>query len=56
MQVIIDFEEPSAEHWTGSIRDGSTAGPSVRFDGRLQLLRLLESMIERTETDLDGSP
>jgi hypothetical protein len=55
VQVIIEFAQPSVEHWTGSLRDGSSDGPAVRFDGRLQLLRLLEAMIERTHTDIDGS-
>jgi hypothetical protein len=54
--VIIEFEAPSAERWTGSIQDGSGQGPSVRFHGRLQLLRLLESLIEHTEPEPDGSP
>jgi hypothetical protein len=55
VKVTIEFEQPSAEHWTGSLRDGSSDGPAVRFEGRLQLLRLLEAMIERTHTDFDGS-
>jgi hypothetical protein len=54
--VIIDFESPTAEQWTGSIQDGSGQGPSVRFDGRLHLLRLLEALIEHTEPDTEGSP
>lgn len=55
VQVIIEFEQPTVERWTGSLRDGSSDGPAVRFEGRLQLLRLLEAMIERTHTDTDGS-
>lgn len=58
VRVIIDFEAPTPEHWSGTLRQGAESAEALRFEGRLQLLRLVESLIERTHeppTDSDGS-
>ncbi|CAN5171035.1 hypothetical protein BH20ACT3_BH20ACT3_07170 [soil metagenome] len=49
--MIIDFETPTTEHWAGCLRAGSSEVDPVHFDGRLQLLRLLEALIERTDNE-----
>jgi hypothetical protein len=52
VRVVIDFEQPSSEHWVGAV--GCSGGePPVRFHGRLQLLRLVEDLMERTWTQRD---
>lgn len=58
VRVIIDFEAPTPEHWSGMLRQGTESAEAIRFEGRLQLLRLVESLIERTTeppTDPNGS-
>jgi hypothetical protein len=45
VRVIIEFDQPTAEHWAGSVREDDRPDGPVPFDGRLQLLGLLEAFI-----------
>lgn len=53
MRVTIDFEDATGGRWAGSLSGGPDTPDPVRFDGRLQLLRLLEAMVDRA-SDHDG--
>ncbi len=57
VRVIIDFEGSGPAPWSGQIRFGDASASPNRFDGRLQLLRYLESAVEHADdtTTSDGS-
>lgn len=57
VRVIIDFEGSDAAPWSGQIRFGEASASPTRFDGRLQLLRFLETAVEHADdtTTSDGS-
>lgn len=54
VRVVIDFGTSTADRWIGTLREG--AGPVRAFEGRLQLLRILESLIDRTDGDAPVEP
>lgn len=53
MRLVIDFE-PSGGHWSGMVLAepglGTVAVPTP-FSGRLELLRLLESLVEDADSN-----
>lgn len=57
VRVIIDFEGSDSTPWSGQIRFGEASAAPERFDGRLQLLRFLETAAEHVDdmTTTDGS-
>lgn len=51
MRVVIEFV--GAGHWSGTLRSEGAPAVDAPFEGRLDLLRLLEALIEPAHDDQD---
>jgi len=52
VRVVIEFS--GGGRWSGTVQaDSSASGADVAFEGRLELLRLLETLIDRGPADTE---
>ena len=51
VRVVIEFS--GAGRWSGTVRAESATIVDVPFEGRLELLRLLETLIDRGPDDME---
>jgi hypothetical protein len=51
VRVVIEFA--GAGHWSGTLRTEETPAVDAPFEGRLDLLRLLEALIDPAHDDPD---
>ena len=54
MQVVIEFEDAGSQRWSGRLRSDQTANGDLPFQGRLELLRLLETVVDDGHVDPSG--
>jgi hypothetical protein len=55
VRVVIDFDGSQPGHWSGLLHAEAGLVVDAPFDGRLDLLRLLETLIDNGHDALDDS-
>lgn len=53
VRVVIDFDGSQSGHWAGLLRAEDDPAVETGFEGRLDLLRLLEVLIDRGQVHHD---